>query len=70
MSQNEELQQRLLILRGALRRACALDGLARLTLAVVICVLVVILLDYFFFQQHSCIQQGFLQDSRMVLGFS
>ncbi|MFH0939295.1 MAG: hypothetical protein V1899_08440 [Planctomycetota bacterium] len=54
-----QVKQRLLILRGALRRACAFDGLARLVLAVVICALIGILLDYFFFRRDCVINTSF-----------
>jgi hypothetical protein len=44
------LKTRLMVLRGTLRRACVLDGVGRLILAVVIGLVFAIVFDYFFFR--------------------
>ncbi|HYG74543.1 MAG TPA: hypothetical protein VEK08_06020 [Planctomycetota bacterium] len=46
----DNLKQRLEVLRGTLRNACTLDGAGRLVLALVICILAGVALDYFFFR--------------------
>ncbi len=46
----ENLKNRLLVLRSTLRKACMVDGLSRLVLASVLGMLAGVLLDYFFFR--------------------
>src|SRR4051812_22373034 len=55
----ENLKQNLVVLRGTLRRACALDGFGRTVLAAVLCVVAGILLDYFFFRRGGAVNTGF-----------
>jgi len=55
----ENLQQRLLVLRDTLRRAVTFDGIGRAVLATVICLLSAIVLDYFFFRRDYPINTFF-----------
>ncbi len=55
----ENLKQNLIVLRGTLRRACALDGVGRTVLAAVLCALAGILLDYFFFRRGGSVNTAF-----------
>ena len=55
----ENLKQRLDVLRGTLRKACAMDGIGRAVLATVIGIVAGILLDYFFFRQDRSVNTGF-----------
>lgn len=56
---HDNLKQRLLVLRGTLRNACLMDGLARLIATLVACVLAAVLLDYFFFRWDKPINTFF-----------
>jgi hypothetical protein len=55
----ENLKQRLDVLRGTLRKACAMDGIGRVVLATVIGIVSSILLDYFFFRHDRSVNTGF-----------
>ena len=56
---DDNLKQRLLVLRGTLRNACTLDGAGRMVLTLVVCVLAGVLLDYCFFRWSSPVNTGF-----------
>jgi len=55
----DNLKQRLLVLRGTLRNACLMDGMARLIATLVACALAAVLLDYFFFRWDKPINTFF-----------
>ena len=55
----DNLKQRLLVLRGTLRNALLMDGLGRLAIALVACVIGAVLLDYFFFRWDKPINTVF-----------
>jgi hypothetical protein len=68
----DNLKDRLVVLRGTLRRACAMDGAARFVFVLIMCLIVGITIDYLFFRWDRDVHQGVnaytLLRSIMLLG--
>src|SRR4051794_17971797 len=66
----ENLKQRLEVLRGTLRRAVALDGIGRLVVVLCSCILAGVLLDYFVFRWEHPVNTvfRFIMTSGILVG--